>query len=187
MILPMLEGVALPLIRATVLVRSGNRGAGAGIVWQPGGLVITCAHVVQSEATTVELFDGRRYEARLVGRDRRCDLAALAVEADDLSAAAPGTSTGLRVGELVVAVGHPLGVPHALGLGIVQAQGNGEWLRADVRLAPGNSGGPLADSRGRVVGVNAMVVSGLALAVPVETVERFVARIGRAPSGREAA
>jgi serine protease Do len=99
---------------------------------------------------------------------------------------------GLRPGELVIAVGHPLGVAYATTLGIVhRAPGSGRgpagWLQADIRLAPGNSGGPLADASGRIVGINAMIVGGLGLAVPTHIVERFVQDTERARVGVRAA
>src|SRR5204863_7755459 len=93
----------------------------------------------------------------------------------------------LRIGELVVAVGHPRGIRGAAAMGIVHAlgprdaPGHRRWIRADVRLAPGNSGGPLADASGRVVGVNTMVAHGLGLAIPSSAVERFLEDGGRRP------
>jgi serine protease Do len=180
-----LATVAERLRRSTVEVRVRHAGgAGSGVVWHPDGLVVTNAHVARADAATVETSDGRTLEARVVRRDPRRDLAALRVEADNLPVAAIADAGALRVGELVVALGHPYGVVGALSVGIVHAVGAGgapgalgglRWVQADVRLAPGNSGGPLADARGRVVGVNAMIVRGLALAVPSDEVERFLA------------
>jgi serine protease Do len=106
----------------------------------------------------------------------------LTVAAADLPAAVIGDSDALRVGELVFAVGNPLGVSGALTAGIVHTMGLTEmadgrpWVQADIRLAPGNSGGPLADAQGRVIGINSMIVGGLALAVPSRVVERFLHR-----------
>jgi serine protease Do len=111
--------------------------------------------------------------ARLVARDVRRDLAALVVSDAGLPAAEIGDSGGLRVGELVVAVGNPLGLVRALTAGLVHAT-DGRLIQADLRLAPGNSGGPLADARGRVVGLNAMIVGSLAVAVPSRAARRFV-------------
>jgi serine protease Do len=136
------------------------------------------------------LWHGRALRAELVARDPRRDLAVLAVDATDLPAAVPGDPAALRVGELVVAFGHPLGVSNALALGIVHAPSRAAapggrladdaWVRADVRLAPGNSGGPLADIRGRVVGINTLIYSGLGVAVSVTEVRRFLAEHGGA-------
>jgi serine protease Do len=94
--------------------------------------------------------------------------------------AALADSDTLRVGDLVVALGHPLGLRRTLTAGVVHAlafapDGQRRWIQADVRLAPGNSGGPLADTAGRVVGINTMIAGGLALAIPINDVRRFVA------------
>ena len=127
----------------------------------------------------MELCDGRRFDAEVTARDVRRDLAALTLDAAGLPAAEIGDSVVLRVGELVIAVGCPWGMAGALSAGVVHAVGSRDtggdtWVRADVRLAPGNSGGPLADARGRVVGINSMIANGLALAVPSGVVERFL-------------
>ena len=171
------------LRRSTVQVRiPGDRGGGSGVIWRSGGLLITNAHVARSPGVTVELQDGRTFPAKVTARDARRDLAALQVDARDLPAAAIGDPDALRVGEVVVAVGNPLGLTGAAAAGIVQSRSQGDWVRADVRLAPGNSGGPLANVRGEVVGINAMIVNGLALAVPSTAVEAFLAPSGA--SGR---
>ncbi len=182
--------MAEQLRRATVQVRGrrerepsgqyGQQGGGSGVIWQPDGLIITNAHVARGPHATVELADGRRFAATVTARDERRDLAALKVDAADLPAATIGDSDTLRVGSLVLAVGNPLGLTGALTTGVVHAaatpdgpRGHG-WVRADVRLAPGNSGGPLADAEGRVIGINSMIAGGLALAVPSNAVERFL-------------
>ncbi len=170
------------LRRSVVLVR-GRDGHGAGVIWEAQGMIVTNDHVVRGDRAVVELADGRHLEARVAARDREEDLALLRVPARDLASVSVGDSRNLRVGELIVAVGHPWGVRETATLGIVSATGPGTWLgrtrrdllQADVRLAPGNSGGPLADARGRVVGIASMVMSpGVALAVPAHVVERFV-------------
>jgi serine protease Do len=168
------------LRRSTVQVRSGNRGAGSGVIWQPDGLIITNAHVAHGSGATVQLWDGRVFEARVTARDPQRDLAALEVAATDLPAATVADSDVLRVGQLVAAVGNPFGLAGALTLGIIHAiapsEGHGArtWVQADVRLAPGNSGGPLADVQGRVVGINSMIAGGLGLAVPSNAVQLFL-------------
>lgn len=170
------------LRRSVVLVR-GRDGHGAGVIWRAQGMIVTNDHVVRGDRAVVELADGRHLEARVTARDREEDLALLRVSACDLPAVPVGDSRDLRVGELIVAVGHPWGVRETATLGIVSATGPGTWLgqtrrdllQADVRLAPGNSGGPLADARGRVVGIASMVMSpNIALAVPSHVVQRFV-------------
>jgi serine protease Do len=174
------------LRRSTVTVRGRGPGGGSGVIWQPDGLIITNAHVAQGPQAIVDLWDGRTFEARVTERDARRDLAALKIDATDLPAAFIGDSRRLRVGELVLAMGNPLGVVGALSAGIVhtigphEGHGQEQWVQADVRLAPGNSGGPLVDARGYVVGINSMIYGGLALSVPSNAVERFLRR-GRRP------
>jgi serine protease Do len=171
------SSLAVELGRVTVEVRGGGRrGAtatvGAGVVWHPDGLILTNAHVAHHDVTVV-LADGRSWSARLVARDPQRDLAALVVDASGLPTARIGDSGALRVGELVLAVGNPLGLVRALSAGLVHAVGP-RAIHADLRLAPGNSGGPLADARGHVVGLNAMIVGGLAVAVPSRVARHFV-------------
>jgi serine protease Do len=166
--------------RSTVHVRSHGRGAGSGVIWRPDGLIITNAHVAHGPSATVELSDGRTFEALVTARDPQRDLAALTVQATDLPAATIVDSDTLRVGQLVAAVGNPLGLTGALTLGIIHAiapaEGHGSrtWVQADVRLAPGNSGGPLVDVQGRVIGINSMIAGGLGLAVPSNAVLDFL-------------
>jgi serine protease Do len=187
-----LAEVAERVSQVTVHVRTGSRSAGAGVMWLRSGLVVTNAHVATGNDAEVVLPDGRVVRARLLARDPRRDLAALALPREEHAAALRIDARGLRPGELVIAVGHPLGVAYATALGIVhRAPGSGRgpagWLQADIRLAPGNSGGPLADASGRIVGINAMIVGGLGLAVPTHIVERFVQDAERARVGVRAA
>jgi serine protease Do len=187
-----LAEVAAELGRVTVQVWSGGRSAGAGVVWRRGGLVVTNAHVATSPRSEVVLPEGRSVQARLIARDPRRDLALLSTPVDELEPALHADARGLRPGELVVALGHPLGIAYAASLGVVHrassnATGPAGWLHADIRLAPGNSGGPLADASARVVGVNAMIVGGLGIAVPSHVVETFVREIdGRRGRARAA-
>jgi serine protease Do len=168
--------------------------------------VITNAHVVaagRSERMTLRLSDGREIEARLVALDPEHDLAALRAHARGLRAAAIGDSSALRVGEYVMAIGNPFGIESAVTTGVVAAQSpvdpdielepalppesgwpgrrfaRVELVQADIRLYPGNSGGPLLDARGRVIGVNSMVGGGLGFAIPSNTVKRFLDETGR--------
>src|SRR5439155_5759500 len=194
---------AASLRPSVVSIHSGRHGrggdrSGAGVIWQADGLIVTNAHVVGQPRAHVILEDGREYEARLVARDPGLDLAALRVAAEGLPAASHGDSDALRVGDIVFAIGHPLGQPHAAAWGIVRAasaaqaigqRGDREpnvpgAIQADLRLYPGNSGGPLADARGRVVGINNMVVPPrMALAVPSAAVRQLVARLRGARLG----
>lgn len=175
------------LRRSTVQVRANRAGGGSGVIWAPDGLIVTNAHVARGPRAEVELADGEIFEAEVTARDRDRDLAALRIEARELPAARVGDSDALRVGQLVAAVGNPLGLTGALTLGIVHAIAPAEgssrqsWVQADVHLAPGNSGGPLADVTGRVVGVNSMVAGGLGLAVPSNAVQRFLGTGGLRP------
>jgi len=121
------------------------------------------------------LWDGRSFEGAVIARDPRRDLASVRIEAGGLPAVSAGDSAKLRVGELVMAVGNPLGFVGALTTGVVHALTR-RWVHADVRLAPGNSGGPLADVHGRVIGINTMIAGGLALAVPSNSVSKFLRR-----------
>ncbi len=175
-----LAAVALGLHHCTVQVRSRRSGGGSGVIWHSDGLIITNAHVARDERVTVELSDGRVIDAVRTSVDPRRDLAALRIEATDLPVVTVGDSDALRVGELVLAMGNPQGVVGALTTGIIHgvdstdAQSRNRWIMADVRLAPGNSGGPLANARGQVIGINTMIAGGLALAVPSHEVERFL-------------
>jgi serine protease Do len=175
-----LAAVALGLHHCTVQVRSRSSGGGSGVIWHSDGLIITNAHVARDERVSVELSDGRVLDAVRTSVDPRRDLAALRIEATDLPVVTVGDSDALRVGELVLAMGNPQGVVGALTTGIIHevgptdAQNRQRWIMADVRLAPGNSGGPLANARGQVIGINTMIAGGLALAVPSHEVERFL-------------
>src|SRR5947207_12154979 len=182
-----LAAIAARLRRSTVVVRGRGRGAGSGVIWSSRGPIVTNAHVAQGPRSSVGLSDGRSLDAVVTARDPYRDLAALAVDAQDLPAADVADSDRLRVGDLVLAVGNPLGIIGALATGIIHTTGatgasNGpggqHWIQADVRLAPGNSGGPPADARGRVIGINTMVAGGLALAVPSSAVTEFLSGAG---------
>lgn len=181
--------VAEKLRRSTVRILNGDRrveSSGSGVVWSTDGTVITNAHVVRGGTIRAELWDGRSLDAEIKSRDPRTDLAKLKLSAADLPVLGVRHAASLRAGELVVAVGNPLGFVGALTTGVMQASGpirglgRKPWVQASIRLAPGNSGGPLADAEGRVIGINTMVVSGgLALAIPTETVQDFLKRGSR--------
>jgi serine protease Do len=152
------------------------RSRGAGIVWRTGA-VLTNLHVVAGTrgAPLVTGADGVRREARVVATSRPLDLALLALPEDGLPPASIGDSARLRVGELVFAFGHPWGQPWAVSAGIVSGLGPGDYVRSDVRLAPGSSGGPLVDAHGDVVGVSTLVLGGdLAVALASDAARRWV-------------
>jgi serine protease Do len=173
--------IAEQLRRSTVLVLPGERGNGSGVIWSADGVIVTNAHVVRASQMRVQLWDGREFDAALVSRDTSRDLAELRISAANLPAAAAADSSQVRPGELAIAIGNPLGFVGALTTGVVHAVGplrrfgSQPWVQADVRLAPGNSGGPLADARGRIIGINTMVAGRLALAVPSNAVANFLA------------
>ncbi len=172
-----LAAVAARLRRSTVRVHdAAGRGSGSGVAWGRGDLVVTNAHVARAEDAIVEHDEGRRIQARVIARDRRSDLALLRLRGAALPVAEVRASRALVPGELVLAVGNPLGLVGALSVGMVQ-RCNAAWVVASVKLAPGNSGGPLADASGRVVGINSMVVGGLAYAVPSEAVAALLERL----------
>jgi serine protease Do len=180
-----LAPVAERLREVTVEIGAGD-GRGAGILWAPD-LVVTNAHVARTASLRVRLADDRQLEARLVAADRRADLALLGVPRTRVALAALADSDAVRVGALVVALGHPFGLRGMLTAGIVHAlgplsAGGRRWIQADVRLAPGNSGGPLADTSGHIVGLNTMISGGLALAIPINDVRHFVSgALARSP------
>ena len=178
--------IAERLRRSTVQVldASGTGTGGSGIVFDTNGIVLTNAHVVQG-ATEVRLWDGARLPATILKHDHRCDLAALRIEASGLPAASLAHSGAPRAGELAIAAGNPLGFIGAVSTGVVHNHGPlpglspRPWVQTTVRLAPGSSGGPLANARGEVIGVNTMIVrtgagGNLALAIPIAAAVRFL-------------
>ncbi len=181
--------IAEKLRRSTVLVLPGERGNGSGVIWSADGVIVTNAHVAHASKMRIQLWDGREFDAALVSRDTRRDLAELRINATNLPAVTAADSARVRPGELAIAIGNPLGFVGALTTGVIHAVGplvgplggslrgfgSQPWVQADVRLAPGNSGGPLADASGRVIGINTMVAGRLALAVPSNAVTDFLA------------
>jgi serine protease Do len=172
--------VAERLRRSTVLIQAGGRGSGSGVIWSGDGLIVTNAHVASGSNARVQLWDGREFEGAIASRDPQLDLAALSISANDLPAVEYADSSKLRPGELAIAIGNPFGFVGALTTGVIHAVGPlrgfgaRTWVQANVRLAPGNSGGPLADASGRVIGVNTMVAGRLALAIPSNAVHQFL-------------
>lgn len=184
--------VAQRVGRSVVLVYHQG-GNGAGVIWRSDGRVVTNNHVVRDDRTEVVLADGRKFVGIVAARHPNRDLAIIKIAEEGLPAVEVGDSSTVRPGQLAIAIGHPLGYRGAVTAGIVVAAGQaatdrgprtGDHLQADVALAPGNSGGPLVDAWGRVIGINSMVSGQLALAVPSQAVERFVA--GGQPGGANA-
>ena len=176
-----LNGLAEGLQQAVVEVRSGETASGTGIIWGGAGLVVTNAHCIRRGVTLQVIAGGKWREARALAYLHHHDLALLAAPSVTGPLLELRDPESLRTGELVFAHGHPLGVRDALAMGVLHAvtrdkSGSARWIVADVRLAPGNSGGPLVDAEGRLVGINSMVVNGLGVAVPATLVQRFVER-----------
>jgi serine protease Do len=170
--------------------RRGRReGGGSGVAITPDGFMLTSAHVVAGNAGVRASFsDGRELGAEVVGADPLSDLAVVQAEASDLSPAGLGDADSLRVGQLVVAIGSPMGLAGTVTAGVVSALGRSlptrfgsagrlveNVIQTDAALNPGNSGGALADGLGRVVGINTAVAGiGLGLAVPINEATRKI-------------
>lgn len=170
------------VLPSLVVVRGRRYGAGAGIIWDANGLILTNSHVVGRHTPTVVLQDDGEYEARLVARDPDVDLALLSIQATGLAPLKAATAAP-RVGEMVFAFGHPWGQRNTVTRGIVSARVSAQTrggdrlpvIRSDTPLAPGNSGGPLVNARGEVVGVNAMIVGGdQSVSIAASVVNEFV-------------
>lgn len=182
--LPLAGNAAVELaeqaLAGVVQVEDGGRGAGAGVVVDRRGLIVTNAHVVRGRRATITTHDGQRAEGRVIARDDGLDLAAIRVERDDLHALEAGDSRSLRPGQLVMAIGHPLGLNDAVTVGIItrapEPDDERELIASNITLNRGNSGGPLLDAAGKLIGINAMVAGpGLGLSVPAHVVRRFLA------------
>jgi len=179
---------------AVVNLRSGRgrgQGSGSGILFTPDGFLLTNHHVIQgSRSVRIRLNDGRELTGRVVGADPWTDLAVVHADSSGLPFASFGDSAGLRVGQLVVAIGSPFGFESTVTAGVVSALGRtlrsitghlvDNVIQTDAALNPGNSGGPLVDGRGRVIGINTAIIrpaQGICFAIPINMAKHILPQL----------
>jgi serine protease Do len=178
-----------------------GEGLGSGFITSPDGYILTNAHVVaEADDVTIRLADAREFKAKVIGSDKRTDIALLKVSASGLPTVTPGSSETLKVGEWVAAIGSPFGFVNTITAGIVSAKGRSlpdetfvPFIQTDVAVNPGNSGGPLLNLRGEVVGINSAIYSrtggymGVSFAIPIEValdVAKQLRETGKVTRGR---
>ncbi len=169
-----------------------NSGLGSGVIVSPNGYILTNFHVIEAaDEIQVSLNDGKTYKARVIGSDPESDLAVLQIKADKLPTITFAQSEGLRVGDVVLAIGNPFGVGQTMTMGIVSALGRSHlgintfenFIQTDAAINPGNSGGALVDVRGHLVGINTAIYSrtggnhGIGFAIPVSSARNIMEQI----------
>jgi serine protease Do len=179
--------------------QEADRGVGSGFIIESNGLILTNAHVVEGANTIyVTLTDKREFKAKLLGLDKRTDIAVVKIEARDLPKLPLGDSSRVRVGEWVLAIGSPFGLENTVTAGIVSAKSRdtGDYLpfiQTDVAVNPGNSGGPLLNTAGQVIGINSQIFSrsggymGISFAIPIDEAMRVADQLktsGKMTRGR---
>jgi serine protease Do len=179
--------------------QEADRGVGSGFIIESNGLILTNAHVVEGANTIyVTLTDKREYKAKLLGMDKRTDVAVVKIDARDLPRLPLGDSSRVRVGEWVLAIGSPFGLENTVTAGIVSAKSRdtGDYLpfiQTDVAVNPGNSGGPLLNTAGQVIGINSQIFSrsggymGISFAIPIDEAMRVADQLrtnGKMTRGR---
>jgi serine protease Do len=179
--------------------QEADRGVGSGFIIESNGLILTNAHVVEGATTIyVTLTDKREFKAKLLGMDKRTDVAVVKIEARDLPKLPLGDSSRVRVGEWVLAIGSPFGLENTVTAGIVSAKSRdtGDYLpfiQTDVAVNPGNSGGPLLNTAGQVIGINSQIFSrsggymGISFAIPIDEAMRVADQLrtnGKMTRGR---
>lgn len=182
-----LAGLIEAVYHSLVLVKGHRFGFGAGVIWRNDGIILTNNHVVNQRAPSVLLEDGHEHPAQVLGRDPEIDLALLQIQAGDLPAAQIAGKEALKIGQLVFAVGHPWGQPGFVTTGVLSTVGSAQTrgprqtipiLRTDAELAPGNSGGPLVDAAGQVLGINTLILGGdQGIAIPGYVADQFVTQV----------
>jgi S1-C subfamily serine protease len=161
-------------------------GQGSGVIIDSRGYILTNYHVVAgAQSIAVHLRDGRSLSGKVVGSDRRYDLALVHVNSSDLRAAPLGNSNDLRAGQWAIAIGSPFGLENTVTVGVISATGRkgvgearyGDFIQTDASINPGNSGGPLININGEVIGINSMIVApgqGIGFAIPINLAKKIV-------------